>query len=214
MENPTIQGVWDNEQERQRVSGLEDTVKNYIIWTCHRPPSDRDILSVYFPEYHCEYVFQDANGVSQWYFEPRTDFDPRKDLPAGFNMLRHKFFRRSLIPVRQSIFDSLSALLKFGKPFSHRPEMKQKEIFYYNLKIRINDNFLISSSAGVDPDAHTRHRICKNVKFHHIINLLCGPSQSRPPAQTGLRLVSVTRTAVEISAPATGQQEQEENQQM
>lgn len=204
MENPTIQGIWDNEKERQRVAGLEDTVENYIMFTCHRPPSDRDILSVYFPEYHCEYVYQNVNGVSQWYFEPRTDFDPSTDLPVGFHALRHKFFRSSLIPVPRSIFDSLSALLKFGKPASHDPKI-MKMISYYHLKIRINDNFLISSSDGVHPDAHTRHRIRKRVAFRHVIDLLCGSPCSRPPAQTGLHVISVVRTPVEISKPAAGQ---------
>lgn len=215
IENPDIQGVWNDEQERQRKAGLDDTsIKNYIMLTCNEKPGDWDILAVYFPELHSEYVFQDVDGVAQWYFQPRAGFNPHKDLPAGLNIVRHKFFQRSLVPVRQSIFDSISALLKFGTEFLYCPDLlRDPTAIHYNLKIRLNANLFVPNSARIDPNAYTRHRICSNVKFRHVIDTLCGPSESRPPTQTGLRIISPLYTAEETPVP-TGQQEQGEHQHM
>lgn len=206
MDNPYVQGVWDDEQERQRAAGEDNTsVKNYIMFSCNKERDDWDFMAVYFPEHHCEYVFRDADGVAQWYFQPRTGFDPDRDLPAGFNIIRHKFFQTSLVPVRQSLFDSLSALLKFVTVALDWPDETQGGAdVRYTLDIRLNGDFLIENSARIDPDAHTRHHIRGGASLRHIINILCGPSHSRPPTRVGLRLISFVRTAAKRPAP-TGQ---------
>lgn len=196
MDNPYIQEVWDVEQERQSAAGSNNTaIKNYIMFSCNKERDDWDFMVVYFPESHCEYSFRDADGIAQWYFQPRTGFNPKNDLPAGFDIIRHKFFQTSLVPVRQSLFDSLSALLKFVTvALSWPDERKGGADIRYNLEIRLNGNYLIEKPARIDPDAHTKHYIRGGTNLRHISNILCGPSSSRPTTKIALRLMSTVRT--------------------
>lgn len=196
MENPYIQEVWNVEQERQRVAGSNDTsIKNYIMFSCNQEREDWDFMAVYFPESHCEYIFRDADGVAQWYFQPRTGFNPDNDLPVGSDFIRHKFFQTSLVPVRQSLFNSLSALLKFVTVALSWPDEKRGGAdIRYNLEIRLNDNHLIEKPKRIDPDAHTKHHIRGGTDLRHISNILCGPSNLRPPTKIGLRLMSIVPT--------------------
>lgn len=196
MKNTHIQEVWDVEQERQRVAGLNDTsIKNYIMFSCNYERDDWDFMSVYFPETHCEYIFRDADGVAQWYFQPRTGFNPDNDLPVGSDYIRHKFFQTSLVPVRQSLFNSLSALLKFVTvALSWPDERRGGADIRYNLEIRLNDHHLVERPERIDPDAHTKHYIRGGTDLRHISDILCGHPGLRPPTKIGLRLMSIVPT--------------------